>query len=297
MTKYKYMVLAGACSYGILSTLIKLAYAEGYNTAELSATQAFMGMGVLWVFVLLRPKNINPVPSFRQSRVQWLSLLLSGTAIGLASFLYYLSVRYISASVAVVVMMQFTWISILLDWIFFNKKPRYTELLIIGLILTGTIMASKIIHADVTSKKGVLYALGSAVLYAMYIVANSKITISISPVKKSAVMMLGSTVGIFMVNSYQLVTDHHFDAGLLKWGIFLALFGTIIPPLLFANSIPKTGAALSSILMAAELPVAVICSHIILKEEVSLVQWLGIMLMLLSITLLNAGKLRRQNKV
>ncbi|MDN5284506.1 MAG: EamA/RhaT family transporter [Mucilaginibacter sp.] len=289
------MVLAGACSYGILSTLVKLAYAEGYNTAEISVTQAFIGMCFLWMFVLFQRRNSNTGPSFQQSKKQWLTLLLSGTAIGLASFLYYLSVRYISASVAVVIMMQFTWISILLDWLFFKKKPRLAELLIIGVILTGTVMASKIIHADATSKTGVLYALASALLYALYIVANSKIVINIPPVKKGALMMLGSTAGVVIVNAHSLIINHHFDLGLLKWGIVLALFGTIIPPLLFANSISKTGAALSSILMAVEIPVAVICSHLLLKEQVSLVQWLGIMLMLLSIVMLNIGKLKKQN--
>jgi drug/metabolite transporter (DMT)-like permease len=286
------MVFTGACSYGILSTLVKLAYTEGYNTAEISVTQAFIGMCVLWIFVFFQKKRAEELSS-QPAKAVWWPLLFTGATIGLATFLYYLSVRYISASVAVVIMMQFTWISILLDWLFFKKKPQWKQLAIIGVILAGTVMASGMVDTGSISKRGIWYALGTALLYAIYIVANSRTAVKVPALKKSAVMMLGSTAGILAVNAHHLILDNHFDLGLFKWGISLALFGTVIPPLLFAAGIPKIGAGLSAILMTAELPVAVICAHIILGEQVSPVQWLGITLMLLAMVMLNLKKDKR----
>jgi len=296
MNKYIYMVFAGACSYGILSTLVKLAYTQGYNTAEISVTQAFIGMCVLWLFVLFRRKNKNEELNSAQTKAVWWPLLLTGATIGLATFLYYLSVRYISAAVAVVIMMQFSWISILLDWLFFKKKPQWEQLIIIGIILTGTVMASGMAAAGTVSvsTKGILYALGTALLYAIYIVANSRTDSKVPALKKSAIMMSGATAGILLVNVHHLIADNHFDAGLLNWGISLALFGTVIPPLLFAAGIPRIGAGLSAILMTAELPVAVICAHVILKEQVSPLQWAGIILMLLAMIMLNLKKKQQQ---
>ncbi len=73
-------------------------------------------------------------------------------------------------------------------------------------------------------------------------------------------------------------------------GFSLSLFGTIIPPVLFAKGIPKIGAGISAIVMTAELPVAVICSHIVLQEPVGWLLWIGLMIMLLAIVLLHVWK-------
>jgi drug/metabolite transporter (DMT)-like permease len=75
------MVFAGACSFGILSTFVKLAYREGYTAAEISFTQALAGMVVLWILYLLRQRRRE-----KTTPGQWGWLLLTGASIGLTSF-------------------------------------------------------------------------------------------------------------------------------------------------------------------------------------------------------------------
>jgi drug/metabolite transporter (DMT)-like permease len=181
---------------------------------------------------------------------------------------------------------------ILLDWLLFKKKPGWVQGLVTLLILAGTIMASGMITnpTQEISWKGVFYALLSALFYAGFIVANSRTGQHIETLKKSMIIMIGSTLSIFIVNAHQLVVSNHFDWGILKWALFLALFGTIIPPVLFAKGIPKVGAGVSAIVMTAELPVAVICSHIVLHEPVGWMQWIGVVIMLLAIVLLHVWK-------
>lgn len=290
MTRYILMVFAGACSFGILSTFVKLAYREGYTAAEISLTQAFTGMLVLWLLLWIYKKNHTAM-----SKKEWGWLLLTGVSIGLTSFVYYVSVAYIPASVAIVILMQFTWIGLLLDGMLFGKKPSLLQLITTVLILTGTWLGSGLATggAGHLPLKGLLFAGASALLYAVYVIANSRVGKQLHPLQKSAVMMLGSTMGIFLVNVRPLLVSTHFNVGLIKWALFLSLFGTIIPPLLFAKGIPKVGAGVSGVIMTAELPVAIICSHIILKEPVNGWQWLGVVLMLLSMLLLNARYFKR----
>jgi drug/metabolite transporter (DMT)-like permease len=284
------MVFAGACSFGILSTFVKLAYREGYTAAEISLTQAFTGMVVLCLLWQVYQKNKTAMKAR-----EWGWLLLTGVSIGLTSFVYYVSVAYIPASVAIVILMQFTWIGLLLDWCLFKKKPSLLQLITTVLILAGTWMGSGLATGGTPHwpLKGLLYAGASALLYAIYVIANSRVGKQLPSLQKSAVMMMGSTMGIFLVNVQPLLHSTHFNAGLIKWALFLSLFGTIIPPLLFAKGIPKVGAGISAVIMTAELPVAIICSHIILKEPVNGLQWAGVALMLLSMLLLNAHYFRR----
>ncbi|RBL90632.1 EamA family transporter [Chitinophaga flava] len=295
MNRYIWMVFVGACSFGILSTFVKLAYREGYTAAEIAVTQAFSGMMFLWLLVRLYG---NRKEGAQQVRLSWQDrwpLLLTGTTIGLTTFVYYVSVQYIPASIAIVILMQFTWIGVLIDWIFYKQRPGLPELMTILFILGGTLLSGGLLKQESGSLSvtGLAFAGLSALFYAIYVVANSRVGTSIQPLRKSAVIMAGSTLGIFLFNAPDLIASTHFGPGLLKWALFLSLFGTVIPPVLFAAGIPKIGASLSAIIMTAELPVAVICSHLILKEEVSGLQWLGVIIMLVSTAMLNLLKSRR----
>jgi drug/metabolite transporter (DMT)-like permease len=279
MTRYIFMVFAGACSFGILSTFVKLAYREGYSASGISFSQAFTGFLVLFMLQLLFSRE----KGFKGA----LPVLLTGATIGLTTFFYYVSVVYIPASLAIVLLMQCTWMGILLDWVLFKKRPGRVQGFVTLLILVGAALANPAWEA---SLKGVMYALLSAFCYAGFIVANSRTGQQMGTLKKSTVIMMGSALSIFIVNAHQLVIVEHFDWGILKWALFLSLFGTIIPPVLFAKGIPKIGAGISAIVMTAELPVAVICSHIVLQEPVGWLQWIGVMIMLLAIVLLHVWK-------
>jgi drug/metabolite transporter (DMT)-like permease len=283
MIKYIVMVFAGACSFGILSTFAKLAYREGYSAAEITFSQALISMLFLWLFTLLQRERAAV------SRKDWLYLLFTGATIGLTTFVYYVSVLYIPASLAVVILMQFTWMGTLMEWLFFGKKPGWKQIIIIACILGATILASGWlgIHREVIPLKGILYALGSALLYAVYVVASSRTIKQMSALRKSAIIMTGSTMGILLVNAGTLVAHHHFDIALLKWALFFGMFGTIIPQLLFAKGIPRVGAGISAIIMTVELPVAVLTAHIVLNEPVSFIQWIGIIIMLLAMAIMN----------
>lgn len=282
------MVFAGACSFGILSTFVKLAYADGYTAAEIAFSQAAMGMAVLWVLSLAGIKR-HGLPLDARG---WLSLLVTGAFIGLTTFVYYVSVQYIPASLAIVLLMQFSWMGILLDWLLFKKKPGRRQALVAALVLAGTILSGGALNPQAMdiSVAGVLYALLSAFLYAVYVVANSRFGNQLRPLQKSAVIMTGSTLGIFVVNAPLLVNGSQYNSGLLQWTLFLSFFGTIVPPVLFAKGIPRIGAGISAVIMTAELPVAVLCSHLVLSEQVTPLQWLGVGVMLVAMGLLHGRK-------
>ena len=82
----------------------------------------------------------------------------------------------------------------------------------------------------------------------------------------------------------------------LKWGIILALFGTIIPPMLLNAGFPLTGIGLGSIVSALELPVSVLMAYFLLHEKVDLLQWVGILLILVAIIIMNVKFKKDQHR-
>ena len=155
--KYILMVLLGGAMYGTMSSFVKLSYSWGYNAAEISFAQAALAAIFLGTYTLVTGKSIQG----KITRKDLLPLILTGSAIGVTNYLYYQSVSYISASLAIVIIMKFTWFSLFLEWIIFAKKPSRIELLTVFFILIGTVMAGNLFDSKAWSfsLKGILLAL------------------------------------------------------------------------------------------------------------------------------------------
>lgn len=290
MNKYIIIVALGALSFGMLSSFAKIAYGEGYSPAEITLTQALAGTLILWSIAIFRKlKNGHKLV------LNW-KLLLAGITMGSSAYTYYLSVAYIPASLAIVLLMQITWLSILVDWVFFKKKPNTVEVGSALFIILGTVLAGNLLDLNNASISftGIALSLLSALLYTLYIVFTSKIGKETPMFEKSALMTSGSAMIIFLINCEAITTSTHLDFGLLQWGIFLAIFGTVIPPICFTIGMPKIGSSLSSVLLTLELPAAVFCAHIILGEKVTFLQIVGIAIMLGSIVYLNVSKAKKE---
>ena len=292
MKKHIVIVALGALSYGMLSSFAKIAYGQGYNAGEITFAQALIGALILWGCVLFRcikSQSFKLIGNYK--------LLLAGTSMGISAYTYYLSVEYIPASLAIVLLMQMTWLSILAEWIFFRKKPSRIELTASGIIIIGTVLAGNLINANdfVFSTVGIGLGFLSAILYTLYVLFTSRLGNEVPMFEKSALMTTGSAIMILLINIKSITTSNHIDIGLLQWGTFLAVFGTVIPPICFTRGMPKIGAGLSSILLTLELPTAVVCAKIILGEHITIIQVIGIAFMLGAIIYLNLKKKARGN--
>lgn len=287
------MVLLGGTLYGTMSSFVKMSYSWGYNAAEISFWQAFLAMIFLGVCALVSHRS-HPIKPGRTLP----ALLFTGSAIGLTNFLYYQSVFYIQASLAIVLLMQFTWLSLLLEWALFKHRPAKAEIVTIVFILIGTLLASGVLTIENLhfSAIGVCVALTSSLTYAVYIITNGRYGAGVGWQFKSLSIMIGSSMTIFIINAGTIVASPNMNLPFFDWVLILALAGTTIPTALFAAGIPKVGAGLSSILMTVELPVAVLCAHIVLNEQLDWSQGCGVLLMLFSISALNYYKVSRKSK-
>ena len=276
-------VLIGAASYGVLTTIAKLSYAQGYSSENASVFQIVFGFLMLLCLYVFQKNKIK----FNEiKKVEFLKLAFGGATIALTALFYYECVQYISASLGIVLLFQFIWIGFVLDYVFNKIKPSKNQLIGLLVLLLGTFLASGFLsngkNMEIHSK-GIVLGLLSALCYAFYIFINGRLKTNMSAISKSTIMMGVSSVLIilFLPNSFS--NNPFFEVEFLKYGIPLALFGAVIPPILFAYGVPKIGVTFSSVLSSVELPVAVIFSITLLNENVSFIQWVGIVLILFSI--------------
>ncbi len=298
------IVFLGACSFGLLSTIVKKAYGEGYDLGEVVGSQSFFGMLILWICYFIQ-SQANQTKKEDLKKVEnnpktvWWKVAAAGTFTGLVSVFYYKCVSLIPASIAIILLMQYLWISIILDAVIFRKKPTAIQLIAAAIVLMGTILAGGMFNSSIqVNFAGIAYGMLAALCYALFILTSGRIGNDLPVFKKSALMITGACIIIWIIFRPTFCFDGVLVGGLYKWGIILALLGTVIPPALFSYGMPRVGVSLGALLSAAELPVAVSSSYFILQENVELLQWLGVALILLAIAFTNVPvKVKKNEKL
>lgn len=295
MLKGILLVFFGACSFGILSTFVKLAYHEGYTLGDVTGAQAFFGAVILWVLFFFQSRTAGYKAKTIIIKTPWWKMVLAGTCTGLVSVFYYQCVKLVPNSVAIILLMQFIWMSILMEYLIFKKKPTGLQLLAILLVLGGTVLASGMVETSIKSMdlKGIGFGLLAAISYAGFLLLSGRIGNEYAPLQKSALMITGACILIFIIFPPTFLFNGALNGSLLKWGLIISVFGTVIPPLFYAEGVPRIGTAISSILSAAELPVAVMMAGFVLQEQVSFLRWVGVVVILSAMVLPNLKYLKR----
>lgn len=284
-------VFIGAASFGVLSTFVKKAYAAGFSLGEVTGVQAMLGMIILWtIFMMMKIGKVD-FSKYPRKTPFW-KIIISGISTGVVSVLYYKCVQLVPASIAIILLMQFIWIGALINFIVFKQRPSRKQSIGIILILIATLFATGALESTIQdiSVVGIAYGLFAALAYAIFLMVNGKVGNDYPPVQKSALMVTGAFLMILVLLQPITLFQPDIDTQIYKYGILLALFGTVLPPFLFAYGMPKIDLALGSILSAVELPVAVAMSYFILHENVSLLQWLGVGFILVVVVWTNSKK-------
>nr|WP_207205144.1 DMT family transporter [Peribacillus sp. TH16] len=293
---YPLLVVIAASSYGLVSTIIKLAMRSGFSASEAVTSQFFFGFCIaVCIFILTNRTKF----SFNGVKI----LILAGVFTGLTNIFYGLSLNYLPASLAVVLLFQFTWIGMLISCITKRKFPSRIELISLIILVAGTIPAAGLIDVDLSQIpfQGWLWGFAAALCYSLFLFVNGRATTNMNTTNRLVLVSFFAFMMSVVFQSPEVIWNGTlFSEGLWIYGLILGLFGMIIPVFLFTIAVPKVGLSMSSILGAIELPIAVMVSVILLSENVTSLQIVGIVTILLGMslpTMLNRNILLIKKKV
>ena len=309
-------VAMGASIFGMLATFVKLSYRDGFTTSEVTTAQFVLGLMGLLILNGIQTKTAKKnlaKPTAKEVRI----LMLAGTSLGCTSLFYYLCVQYINVSIAIVLLMQSVWFSVVVESFISRKFPNLKKIIATVIVLAGTFLATNLINLNVTLDwHGVFWGLMAAASFTATMFTSNTLATHIPVLRKSLIMLSGGAIIVFIFLFFAQIGPLHFDflkslylnftdntehikpfdfSIFYTYGFVLALFGTIIPPILFNLGFPKTGLGLGSIISSLELPVSVTMAFVLLGEEVIVIQWVGIILILFAIVLMNLPS--RKNKL
>lgn len=299
-------MLLGGASYGVVSPLIKVAYARGISTETVTDSQYLYGLVILWFIrglgrVWRRRRRVGAVlstaagmPPADESSVpvtageiavwhrpavrDFFGLLLLGAFSAGTSLLYYRALRLLPAWLAIILLFQFSWMTFLIDYVWTRRRPRAGQWAGLAAIAVGTFFAAGIRPGEGTlTAAGVGFGLAAGFTYAAMLYAGGLAALRVPPVNRAA---WTTTFGAVLVLVSYAPAARQISSVLHAWlyGGLTAIFSQVAPALLFAVAVPRVGATAAAVLGSVELPVAVILAAFWLGERITVYGVVGIAL-------------------
>ncbi|MFJ5761180.1 EamA family transporter [Neobacillus sp. NPDC093182] len=278
---FKLLMLLAASLLGLTATIVNYLYKDGFRIQDLTNVQYGFAVIIIWLIVL--PAIGNQKMPGRKTLC-----LLAGTGVSgaCAIYFYFQSLTMLPVSLSIILLFQFSWIITLIDIIVKKKGAGFEKVAGMIIILFGTFLAVELTSVNLIDIPVIGVGLGllAALCFAVSLYLPEYINNDSSVAFRSAITITISAVVIHILYPPTYLTSGVlFKDGFLWWGILMALIGQVIPLLFMLISIPKIGGRMAGILGSIELPATIFFALIILKEEITWLRILGVLLILIGI--------------
>ena len=268
-------VFAGGACYGAMATTYKLAYAAGFTSAQVVASQAWFGC--LFFVLATAVKLARGGRLVRLTGTRVLKLMGLGALTCTTSILYCYAMSVLRAPVALTLLFQFTWMGLVWQTIMTRRAPKPLEIASAAVIVFGTVFASGVYKTGLAGYDPValVCALGAAVTCSLFVTFSGKVKVSCSNEQRGVIVCLGAGIMSLTVCPNYLVSGVVFQ-GILPFAAVAGFFGL---------GSPHLPAGLSTVMAAAELPAGLLIAMIVLGEPLGAVEWLGVAVILAGVCL------------
>ena len=266
------LVLLSACGYGLAPLFAFYAYRYGINVPTLLLFRFVLAALFLLSFLLLTRRRLAVAGV--QPRELFYLFLLGGICYTLSSTFYFTSIRYITASLATLILYAYPILVVLLDCLLKFQKPTLLTAVSGGISFAGVLLMVGTVYG-VTNGFGVLLSFGAALAYSIFIILGHRVIKGVEPLTATTFITVFTGVGILVTSFFTTPLDFSFQTPV--WGYIggIALFSTIIAILTFFRGLELLGPVRASILSMSEPLFTVLGTVILLQERLTAVQLFG----------------------
>lgn len=253
------------------------------NTIRLTVSALFIGIFIA-AFRRFAPKASLPAVL--------LVLLLGAIDHGLGGVLYIGSLHYIDASLAYLLVFAYPAMVVLLSAAIGREKLSARKVLAVIVTFIGVAMVLEAGGAvEGEAWIGVALVLAAAFIFSVYLLFCEGLMDRFSSSQMSFFSLAGGGIAMlaalpFAPARFDLLFD---PQGLLILGIF-SVVGTAFALLFFLMGVRHIGASRASIISTTEPVFVVLLAWIMLGEFLSPIQWLGMLVLMAGVTLVQWGE-------
>lgn len=281
---FLYGIIA-AVTYGMNPLFALPLYEEGINTDTVLFYRYLLA--IVMLAGLMKWKKIP----FRIKKGEIAPLFILGLLFSFSSLFLFESYNYMDAGIASTILFVYPVMVAVIMSIFFKEKITLMTVGCIALALFGIGLLYEGPGGQTLSTVGIIFVLLSSLTYAIYMVALNKSKVREMPVIKLTFYALIFGIMIYVVRligegGIQLLPTPS------AWmnAFSLGLFPTVISLIMVTLAIQNIGSTPTAILGALEPVTAVFFGVLIFGEQLTPRICIGILLILVSVTMIIAGK-------
>jgi len=280
-------VLAGSVAFSAKPVLVKAAYQYGVDTMTLLALRMLFAAPL---FLLMAWWAGRPAVAFTAREIAGI-VFLGFLGYYLGSFLDLAGLQYISAGFGRLILYLYPTLVLLMSAVFLQQPLRGRQMVSLGLSYAGIALVfsaeAQLGESLPLTVWGAVLVFGSAVTYATYLVAGSRLVHKYGSMRFSAYASLiatGFVIAHFLaIRPLQALVVTQEVYGLVA---VLAVFATVLPLWLMAEGLKRIGANQVSLVGCVGPLATMAFAWMFLDETVTLVQLSGAALVLAGVLII-----------
>ncbi len=285
------LILLGAILFSSKAIVVKLAYQEPIDSLSLLALRMLFSLPLFGILGLYFTKPTTAILTAKD----WIKVAATGiSGFYAASYLDFLGLQYISASLERLVLYVYPSLVLLISAIFLNKKItriQYLSLFItyigIAVVFSGKIATT----GNSNPLLGGILVFFAALTYAIYLVGSGELLPKFGTRRFTAYSMIAA--GIMVLLHYAVSGEQSlfsFSNRMYGLVVFMAIFATFIPTLLISEGIHIIGSNNASIISAIGPISTILLAYFILGEQLYWHQWVGAIVVIVGVLLITLNK-------
>lgn len=274
-----------AASYGLNPLFALPMYGAGMGVDSVLFYRYAFAVVLLGGWMLFRRQ------SFALRRAELVPLAAMGLLFSFSSLFLFQSYRHMDAGIASTILFVYPVLVAVIMALFFHERVSPVTILSIGLALCGISLLSKDGEGSTLSLLGVALVFLSSLCYAVYIVGVNRSVLREMSTEKLTFYALSFGLSVFAVRlrfgaDLQAIPT----PGLWVDALSLGLFPTLVSLITMAQAIRCIGSTPTAILGALEPVTALFFGVVVFGEQLTFRIVTGVVLVLVSVTLIIAGR-------
>lgn len=282
------IILSGVC-FGFLGLFGKMAYKHDITPGELLSLRYLISAGLTALFILItKPKSLFTLSLFEIIS----SLLLGIFGYALFSSFYFMALSGLSASLTVLLLYTYPVLVVLFSRYFLKEQIGNQGLIALLLVTIGLI---GLVWGEWSISRPIylLFGMGSAFFYAIYILLSRKYLSKAAPIPSSFFVQLGAGAILSFIHfstqptrAFEIVSNHY----VLIFS--MSILCSLMAMTLFLAGLQKVTSSEASILSTTEPISGVIIASVLLGEKIQAIQISGAVLILIGLILVATRKVK-----
>ncbi|MCL9780074.1 DMT family transporter [Vibrio sp. S4M6] len=287
--------LSACLLFSIKPIFIKLAYVYGGNAVSIMSLRAFSSLPIyitIGVVLLLRSKA-------NRKALKWHGA--GAVAIGvlgyyLSSLLDILSLQHISAQLERLLLFLYPSLVILINWVWTKKKPSQQVCFatLLGYIGVAIIFIHDFQLDGDRVLTGATLVLGAALSFALYVILSKPLIHSLGSLLFTSIGMGSAGIAILIQLSLSNTDMCTWNSHLIILGLMLGVLCTVIPSYLMSAALARLSTEHVSLMNNIGPTFTTVAAVFVLGESFTAYNFIGLVLVMMSIYLLNRSKPSKQ---